>query len=369
MTIITITLSLTVFLMIFLPLLNREFILKNLSGRLLAVCCIAVMIRALVPVEFPFSRTIPVSRILPSIRDFMRHSVTAGDFSVMIFEIILFLWIAVAVILIVLKILHYLQFYKTIRKLPGFEDKMILDILKSLQEKYPSAKDIKVSRIKLNISPLVVGFRCPVILFPEHQFTQREYEIIMEHEILHCIRHDILIKVATDILCSIYWWNPLFYALRQKIFELIELGNDRQLTAPFSTDERAEYMKCLVDTFKKVSSSSIPFTLTFGNKKEKIMRRRIHLIADFRESSRIRNGFTVTILLLLLWISTSFTMEPYEEPPEEGNYFRMDKDNSYFIQDGDSYEVYYNNEFLYTIDSTKYFESDIPIYQKGEKNE
>lgn len=365
MSIITINMSLSVFLIFLLPLLNQEFFLKNLNGRLLAICCIAVMIRALIPVEFPFSATILVTGILPSIRDAMKYPVTIGNFSVKISALLLFLWIAAAIILIAKKFFLYFRLTKSIRRLPECQDSVVLEVLQSLYKKYPSARNIKVVKANLKISPLAAGLKSPVILLPEYQFDRSQYRMILEHELLHCTRHDTLIKFIADILCSVYWWNPFFYLLRSRIFELIELGNDRQMTQFFSFDEKAAYMQCLVDTVKKIHTCPVPFTLSFNTCRGKDLQRRLRLIADFRTSRRITELFVLGANLLLLWGVTCFTMEPYALPEKE-NCIRFDKDNCYFVQNGDIYEIYYQNEFYFSIDSIEYFNSDIPVYQKGE---
>lgn len=297
--------------MVLLPLLNRDFLLKNLNDRQLAVCCIAVMIRALIPLEFPFSRTILISEILPSIRDFMKHPFTLGTFSVKVSQLVFFFWVLIALIMILRKFRLYFHMQKIIRSLPDCKDKVILKTMQSLTEKYPSAKYVRVVTADLNISPLVTGIKHPVILLPEYSFSPAEYRMILEHEILHCIRHDILIKFTADILCSVYWWNPLFFLLRKK---------------------------------------------------------RIRLIGSFGKSRRIRDGFVVDILLLFLWFSTSFTFEPYAMP-EDSSYITLNKDNCYIIQNNELYDIYYQNELFLTTDSIEYLNPDIPIFQsKGDES-
>ena len=152
MTIISINLSLSVFLMILLPLLNWNFCLKNLGGRCLTTCCIVIMIRALIPVEFPFSRTIPNSRIIPVVRHIMIYPVNAGIFSIKVYEILLFLWAGGAVLLILWKLWLHFKLQKVIRKLPECRDEDILEIWQSLLEKYPSARSVKIVMTDQNIS-------------------------------------------------------------------------------------------------------------------------------------------------------------------------------------------------------------------------
>ncbi len=361
MTILSIVLSLSILLAIFLPLLSLERCLKVLDGRRAAVCCIAVMIRALIPVEFPFSKTIRVSRVLPDVRDKMKYSVSMGGFSVKVSQLLLFVWILAAIILVAKKLLLYFQLQKTIRRIPECRDAAISEILQELQEKYSFTGSVRVIRTSLNISPLVSGIRNPVIVLPENPFSREEYRMILEHELLHCIRHDILYKIAADLLCSVYWWNPLFHVLKHKIFELIELGNDRQMTVSSSSVERQAYIQCLSDTAEKICDHQIPFTLSFNNHEKRALRRRIHLIECYQSSGLMKSFFAFALSLAVLWGCTSFTLEPYGVS-EEGDYIMLTPDNAYFIKKNNSYELYYQDEYFYTVDSIEYYNPDIPIY-------
>lgn len=365
MTVFTINVSLSVLLIVLLPLLNCRLCLRNLGGRCLAACCIAVMLRALFPIEFPFSRTIPVDRIVPFIRDIMMHPVAGGDLKITVWQTLLFLWLSVAVFLIGKKLRLFCRIQKTVRRLPSCEDETILEVWQAIQEKYPSGKHVRVVRTGLNTSPLITGLRHPVILLPEHEFCRSEYRMILEHEMLHCIRHDVIIKMAADILCAFYWWNPLFYLLRCRIFELIEIENDRQLTHDFSTDEKADYMQCLTDTARKICRRSVPFALSFGKSDQKALRRRLDVIGYGRMPGKQKEAVVLGVLLFVLWCSTSFTLEPYN-PPEEP-YITLNEKNCYIIQHGNSYDVYFQNELFFVTDSIEYFDTKIPLYENKER--
>ncbi len=181
---------------------------------------------------------------------------------------------------------------------------------------------------------------------------------------LHCIRHDVIIKMAADILCAFYWWNPLFYLLRCRIFELIEIENDRQLTHDFSADEKADYMQCLTDTARKICRRSVPFALSFGKSDQKALRRRLDVIGYGRMPGKQKEAVVLGVLLFVLWCSTSFTLEPYVAPEEP--YITLDQDNCYVVQNGELYDIYYQHNYIFSVDSIEYFNSEIPIYQNGD---
>ena len=264
-----------------------------------------------------------------------------------------------------MEVVHF-KLQKVIRKLPECRDEDILEIWQSLLEKYPSARSVKIVMTDQNISPMITGPGNPLIVLPEYSFTRAEYQLILEHEILHWIRHDTFVKFAADIMCSVYWWNPLFYFLRSKIFELIELGNDRQLTSSFSFDEKVAYMRCLTDTAHKICYCPAPFTLSFDSHEGKVLRRRIHVIGDFRTIGRIKESLVFGTLILFLWLSTSFTLEPFILP-EDRACIPLNESNCYIIQNDDTYELYFQDKLYFTIDSIEYLDPDIPIYQnKGD---
>lgn len=47
----------------------------------------------------------------------------------------------------------------------------------------------------------------------------------------------------------------------------------------------------------------------------------------------------------------------------------MNKTNCYIIQNGNMYDIYYQNEFLYKTNSIEYFNADVPVYKKGDWND
>ncbi len=362
MTILTITFSLCILLAVLLPFLTCRYCLKYISTDCLIAFCMAVLIRALFPVEFSFSRTIPDSGIIPVIRDVMIAPVSAAGQTFCFCHILFFIWLAAACFLLLKKLLLCRQIQTLVRRMPDCKDLTVQSAWKTILKKYPAAADVRILRTKLKISPQIMGILHPVILLPEYPFTQTEYEMILEHEALHCLRHDILLKTAVDFLCTFYWWNPLFYLLRSRIFDLIEIRNDSRMTRSLSDDEKAVYMQCLTDTVKKIQEPPIPLALPLGRPDQKVLHRRMYVVGYSRLSGRIWQAAFFLFLLLSLGLATSFTLEPYEELDEP--YFVLDAANTFLVKTSGKYEVYYQGDLLYTTDSIDYFSKDIPVYEK-----
>lgn len=363
-TVITITCALSVLLAVLLPILSCRYCLKYISTNCLIAFCAAVMVRALFPVEFSFSRTIPDGRISPVIRDVMLFPVSIAGQSFPFCHILLFLWLCVACFLILRKLLLCRRMQKLIRRMPDCEEPAVRESWKAVLKKYPSASGIRVVQTKMKISPHAMGIRHPVILLPDYPFCRSEYEMILEHEALHCLRHDVFLKIAVDCLCTFYWWNPVFSVLRKRVFDLIEIGNDRRITRSLSSEEKAVYMQCLTDTVRMIQAPPVPLALPLGRTDQRTLRKRMYVIGYSRLAGRIRQTAVFLSLLLVLWLATSFTLEPYN-PPEDP-YFVLTKDNTWLVQDEDQYEVYYHGNLIYTTDSIRYFPEDIPVYPKSE---
>ena len=89
------------------------------------------------------------------------------------------------------------------------------------------------------------------------------------------------------------------------------------------------------------------------------------MIGYGRMPGKQKEAVVLGVLLFVLWCSTSFTLEPYVMP--EGSYITMDATNCYIVQNGDLYEVYYQNQLSYTIDGIEYFDASIPVYTENDK--
>lgn len=105
--------------------------------------------------------------------------------------------------------------------------------------------------IRLNsklTTPLLNGLFRPQIYLPSEQFTQREMELLLEHELCHYRRKDLWYQLVIQIVCTVYWWNPMLWMMKQQVQKEVEFLCDEMVTKEKKKDERMQYNYLLVRT-------------------------------------------------------------------------------------------------------------------------
>ena len=74
------------------------------------------------------------------------------------------------------------------------------------------------------------------------------------HEVGHYIKRDLFLKCFFEILCLLYWWNPLVYIVRYYFSNILEIRNDLIVCNELSEIEESIYEHC-----KKAINISLNF--------------------------------------------------------------------------------------------------------------
>lgn len=121
------------------------------------------------------------------------------------------IWIAGMIIVFTFFIVGYVAVYQKYRYAMiirgGYIDEWLSE--QKLHRK------VKTFRSECTLSPLTYGILRPVILLPESIENQKSEQLtyILNHEITHIRRFDMLRKImATAVLC-VHWFNPVVWVL------------------------------------------------------------------------------------------------------------------------------------------------------------
>ena len=155
----------------------------------------------------------------------------------------------------------------------------LTDLMKKEKAKWNMSINVRICRCHTMVSPFTFGIRKPVIVIPANACssssaegqTPNDLAMLISHELLHCLRKDMLIKTAVGLLRAFQWFNPLIYAYSRQTELACELSCDELVTKAFSFDERKQYAEWILHYAKaqnRIRAQKNPaFSLQLSNLK------------------------------------------------------------------------------------------------------
>ncbi len=128
-----------------------------------------------------------------------------------------------------------------------------------------AAGRLRILEVNAPISPMLFGVLRPKLLVPEHMrsFEPMQRQLIVEHELTHLRRKDLLWMSAAIALQAIFWFNPFMRLLGKQLLWAQELGCDREVLQGRPDEERRAYAAALVTQLRYQRQASHA-ALAFG---------------------------------------------------------------------------------------------------------
>ena len=149
-------------------------------------------------------------------------------------------------------------------------------------------------------SALITGLWRPILVLPDdfqQRFSLRQRQLILQHELCHWQRGDLLWNALALVMLAACWFNPLCWLAYRRFRQDQELACDEQVLRQAAMPVRIDYGKALVQSLE----SSAPFGalhLQYGSKQT--MKERIQHIGEQRRSSTWRWMVALAVGLVLL---------------------------------------------------------------------
>jgi HEAT repeat protein len=93
--------------------------------------------------------------------------------------------------------------------------------------------------------PLTWGVLLPVVILPESvaTWTMERKRIVLMHELAHVVRWDYAVLLMVEVVCAVYWFNPLVWlAARQGAMERERACDDQALRVGVRSDVYATHL-------------------------------------------------------------------------------------------------------------------------------
>lgn len=309
------------------------------------------LLRMLFPVEFEgYTRPISGGPVWNYVNDFLSAEVCKiSGYPVTIIHLIIAIWFAVAAV----KLVQYIKKYRRIHNIfwNSGEEIEADEFTEVTNNRFISTK---IKRINFIDAPCCMGIFKRIIAIPNENYTSRELEIILKHENEHLRNNDVLIKHLINIICKIYWWNPVVLFVKKNINQSLELNCDMRVLENNTQEYRIEYLETILQEYKRHNEIEHELMLALADGNPEELYERFKAISSAKRKKSIINQFVISFCLLaIVMTSYSFIIQANYEPTEanlgdhEGEVLSIDGSNSYLRKNDDgTYSLIYKESIL-----------------------
>ena len=131
-------------------------------------------------------------------------------------------------------------------------------------------------------SPMMIGFRDPVILLPRSDFSAGELPYLLRHELVHFKRKDLWFKSLVLLATAIHWFNPVVYLMAKAVSLQCEISCDAEVVDGTGLEGRRRYSETILGAVRRQPKLQTAFSTNFYGGKQG-MRKRIFSIMDTKK--------------------------------------------------------------------------------------
>ena len=337
-------------MLVFSALRKKRQLIDICSITGIVILYVFCALRMLIPIELPIVYVVPAEIVYNPIYTWIRYSLPGG---IAVWRILLAIWIAGSIVVLFKLLSKYILLARWLMSIR--ENATSIDC-----DKYGISSRSRVSIYKADGAdvPMSVGILHKEIIIPNRNYSQKELELIIRHEMTHIKNGDLVIQMLANLLCAIYWWNPAAYIFRKNLEQYFELRCDKAVVAGMSKEEAADYLEVLLRIYSESSGrqkkSIVGVIEDYRIGGEELKERFEYLSSGYERYRKAYVGKSMAIILslFLLVMSYSFIFQSnYKVTPgqieEDGDGFEVTPENSYLIRlDNGNYlwHIYDGNE-------------------------
>ena len=303
--------------------------------KLLIFCTVLTGVRLFFPIDIcGISHTIGIKILYPELCRFMRGKTGFLNH----FSVLFLISLLGSFLILVQKSLSYISFIKLIK-----EGRVRGGIR---VKKYKKVKKIPILKVDSIEDPFIVGIKNPYIIIPN--IDEETKKIVLLHEVGHYIKRDLFLKCFFEILCLLYWWNPLVYIVRYYFSNILEIRNDLIVCNELSEIEKIHYVEILLK-MSRTKALKRRGTLSFFN--GSFLKIRISSILNEEQKKQV--NIKLFFFLIAIILSGTIVIEPVADLKLHAPYFEEDdivKKNNFFVKRENGYELYMNGTYIGTLD-------------------
>lgn len=343
---------------------NTQFVIHFGTAPLLSLFA-GGLLRCFVPLDFaPYTRVISMPGWFTEANAFLDRPLFGLDLD--LYGVLVIVWAAGALFLLFRIAWELWENALLVSRLKETEDPRLLKALEqvSQQMRVRNARLVQTRGVSV---PMLLFQRRPTVLLPDIDYTDRELEYVLRHELFHWKNRDPWVKLLLQFYCALFWWNPLVYLLRRSLQQTLELKCDLSVTGNLPEAQRLEYLETMLKTMRWGSQKDQKRpSLAASEFSSGGIKQRFHLILDYKPHPVRQKMFTLffaLIIALTLALSFAFVAQPCYPAPEEDitsdGGTELTPENCYLVKSS-------NGDYLLYVPGDKNFPQAIPEYTAQE---
>lgn len=156
------------------------------------------------------------------------------------------------------------------------KEKLLCGIMDDTVKELNIKKNIKLYQSDKIDMPFTTGFFRMKVVLPKTDISKEEWKLLLRHELIHCKRNDVLMKLVVQFVQKIHWFNPAIFLFTRSFFEDSEYTCDMEVVKSFNSEQRIEYCRLVI---KMAEERPMPkFTIGFSENNFKFVERRLQYI-------------------------------------------------------------------------------------------
>lgn len=362
-TFITTQLLISIFILAIIPLCRNNQFIRRFGIYFAIAPFVACMLRLTLPIETAFTIVLPSYTVLTAVFSWAKSIMEAYNVKFLLFGI----WISVSILLIFLLIKDIVTLNKLPRNSSNVQYTLVHNALSKVMELRGYKHTPKVIITDYIGTPFVFGYKEPLIYIPNMDYNDNELFYIIDHELIHWHNKDLWIKLLVQVICIIYWWNPVIYLLRDILSQSLEIKCDSIVSQNLDKMQKTDYLKTMIHTmenapFKRVNNAIVTSNFVSYMSDEKAMAQRFELVYKYNNFKK--NRVQALILSLVIFLLTYSVVIQPAYTVDESQYFEMGvegsiitTENSYIIIDNGVYYLCTNG-----LEPIKLTESQLDLY-------
>lgn len=359
-----------VFVILGLIIRKMKYPIRYSVAPLLLLLVLSIL-RTFVSIHVPRGIVVFSETIYPAVVNFMRYEFTSlrvFDLPINVVNLFIFVWIIVTVCLLTRYFYNYIVRFNPIINWLGSHtrDEYAESVLAN---EIGFDKNFRVYRSK-SLSTAVATAIKRYIILPDIEFSQNELRVILLHEWKHIRDKDYLTEIIINVICFIFWWNPVVYILKKNFHFAKELKCDQYAIS--NKNDFHSFLEGLLlldaeekkNNKKRLQYEGFDALIDSGD----ALKDRLNILALKGElrSKRVISNICYTIVLVALFVgSYMFVVVPvfWESPytdavtpylyeyTEDGGVLRADENFILDNSDG-TFSLYIDGQFMMYIDET-----------------